>query len=174
MSRSFAIIGFVVASIAGCRSTPTGPELVAVEFHSEPPGAEVWVDSALAGQAPVTKRYAWNEKKPEKKVVFRMDGYYPETRVLTVNTAVIAVQMREALEMLAVTIDSDPPGALVEVNGSPAGTTPIDVRLERSAKQSHTVRLIKAGYRSEEAVVSADERGKPVKVQLKPLIPRLP
>lgn len=174
MSRSFAIIGFVVASIAGCQGVPTAPDLVAVEFHSEPPGAEVWVDNALAGQAPVTKRYAWDEKKPEKKVVFRMDGYYPETRPLTVNTAVIAVQMREALEMLAVAVDSDPPGATVEVNGSPAGTTPVNVRLDWSAKLSHTVRLIKAGYRSEEAVVEESGKGKPVKVQLKSLIPRLP
>jgi hypothetical protein len=101
MKPRHLLLGLLLSALAGCSAVPGAPELVAVEFFTDPPGAEVWVDDALAGQTPVTKSYAWAKENEVKQVVFKMDGYFAEKRFITENTAVIAVQLREALEMLA-------------------------------------------------------------------------
>jgi serine/threonine-protein kinase len=55
-----------------------------------------------------------------------------------------------------ISVESDPPGAAVWLDGQPVGATPLTTRLAADARE-HTVKLELAGYRTEQRQVVADK-----------------
>jgi hypothetical protein len=160
-------------ALAGCGPMRRTPSEVPVEFMTDPEGAGVWVDGKLAGTTPLQTSFSWPKHLLSRQIEFRLDGYFPEVRTISRSTAILAVQMQDASDMMAFRIETDPPGAALEVNGRQAGITPLEIRV--SAKEArHLVRATLAGYRAEEVVVERNRKGEPVKLKLKPAIPRLP
>jgi len=152
------------------------PESMSVKFDSTPAGAEVWVNRVLLGTTPTTAKYDWMAKSPSKQVEFRLDGYARETRELTKAVPHLDVKLKEAKETVALRIESDPPGASIEIDGAFAGVTPSDVPLEWSVKsiKRHSLRIVRAGYWREEVQVDETRKNEAVTVKLRPLIPTLP
>lgn len=152
------------------------PDSVVAKFESDPPGAEVWVDGVLLGPTPRTKEYPWTAASPSRKVEFRMEGYAPETKSLTKAVPLVAVKLTEKVENVTLRVETDPPGATVEVDSAFAGKTPADVRLEWSvqSKKRHAIRIIRAGYWHEDVAVEESRKRSPVSIRLRPLLPRLP
>jgi len=149
---------------------------VVAKFESDPKGAEVWVDGSLIGQTPWTEKYAWHEGTPAKSVEFRLNGYVTETRKLTRDASVVTATLKEAIESIPVRVECFPPGAHLEIDGVPVGKAPPEIRLDWSVKKvkHHTLKFIRAGYRSEEVRVEDSQKTAPVTVRLTPLLPRLP
>lgn len=65
---------------------------------------------------------------------------------------------------VALVVRSEPPGARVAIDGEPAGTTPVTVRVETGG---HTVTLAKEGYLDEERAVTVGEKGLELDVPLR-------
>jgi hypothetical protein len=175
--KSAAISIVVLMALAGCRGAATmDAETVGVEFHSDPSGADVLVDGILAGHTPLSASFDWPPSNDERKVEFRLTGYLPEVRPLKPTTAVIAVRLQEAVGMYAVRIETDPPGATIELDDKPAGVTPAQVRINTSTVTTRrpVLRVILPGYRTEEIPVDGLRRDETIRLQLKPLLPRLP
>ena len=166
------LAAIALAALAGCHVPPEADNSIFIEFHSDPAGAEVWVDGVFAGQTPLLEKYEWAPEHHPKKVVFRLEGYIPETRPLTEDSTIIEVRMQEVIEMLTFRVESDPPGATLEYEGGRLGTTPAEVRLDLQSPTSDLL-VILPGYRSEIVTGKDLRKGDPVRVQLTPLIPRL-
>jgi PEGA domain-containing protein len=152
------------------------PESVVTKFESDPPGAEVWVDGVLAGPTPRSEKYDWSAAKTSRKVEFRMEGYAAEMKTLTKAVPRLAVGLTEVVEKVTVKVESDPPGAALEVDGASAGQTPSEVGLDWSvkSKRRHAIRIIRAGYWPEEVLVDGVRKREPVTIRLRPLLPRFP
>lgn len=152
------------------------PESILSKFDSDPAGAEVWVDGKLLGTTPRSEKYDWHAASPARSVEFRMAGYVTETKTLTKSAPLVAARLKEAVETLPLKLEIEPADAMVEVDGGPAGPAPAEIPLEWSVKtrKRHELKFIRAGYRSEEVVVDADRKGEPVRIRLRPLLPRMP
>jgi hypothetical protein len=167
------LAALALGALAACHVPAKDEDAIFVEFHSDPAGAEVWVDGIFAGQTPLVERYEWPSIEHRKKVVFKLNGYIPETRAMTGDSSIIEVRMQEIIEMLAFRVESDPPGATLEYAGGRLGTTPADVRLA-SPSPASDLRVILPGYRSEVVAPEKFRTGEAVRVRLVPLVPRLP
>ena len=152
------------------------PESMSVKFESTPSGAEVWVDNQFAGTTPRSEKYDWRAGSKPRKVEFRMAGYATETRQLTKAAPLVEVRLKEAVETVALRVESDPPGASIEIDGVFAGSTPANVPLEWTVKSKklHALRIVRAGYWREDVQVDESRKLDPVTVKLRPLIPSMP
>lgn len=173
MACRILMTGLLALALGGCASAPTISRPVPIEFHSEPAGADVWVDGTFAGNTPLIQRFEWPSDRASRRVEFRMSGYIPESREITGEMAVLAVLMQEAVDLMVLRVESVPPGATVKIGPNAVGTTPLDVRVGSKGPQP-PLSVTLAGYRSEAIAIESVKAGEPLRVHLQPLIPSLP
>ncbi len=145
-----------------------------IRVNSNPPGAEVAVNlngtwRGYGATPAMVEYYAWHAENYGGRVVVSREGYYPESEEFIPGLAPKSMEMDFDLEPLpayAFSIESDPPGALVEAyrevwDFSPAqgrrvrtgrfgwvalGETPLEGRMLETPDGIVTVRLSKPGF----------------------------
>ncbi len=141
-----------------------GAKRTEVSIHTEPKGATVEVEGKNAGTATdgslIVRDLEVGRAYP---VVARLDGYVPRQAV--VQPRADGTEVTLVLEALAptVTLDSTPTGAAIEIDGAPAGTTPITVKTLQAGK-TVTVVFKKAGYQDATATLEVPGPGKETKL----------
>jgi len=143
-----------------------GPSVLRIE--TEPAGASVWLDGQEAGRAPV----AWPSIRPGvHKVRVAADGYAPAGLTLVVRPGEAPPPLRFVMEPLIakLRVRSEPPDAVVRIDGQPVGNTPLDsIDL---APGPHEVRLERRGFSPASQAIEA-RAGETVEVSLR-LDPRV-
>jgi hypothetical protein len=152
------------------------PVPVQVRFTSNPPGAKVEIDGQYQGfTTPWDVSHEWKPSIKERTVKLTMDGYRDQVRKFTMETKTVAVDMEEILRQVPVQVETIPAGAAVEVDGVSAGETPGQVTLVWSvSRRSNNLIISRPGYQSEEVKLSEAQAKAPVKVRLRPMLPKLP
>lgn len=119
---------------------------------STPPGATLSIGGATLGtwKTPYT---ATRLKPGEYDVVFSLDGYVPATKTIKVVAGRMASVSADLVQKGAtVTINSDPIGANIFVDGSPTGqTTPAQLKLDAG---DHRIVVRKAGFAEENTAMT--------------------
>jgi serine/threonine-protein kinase len=129
------------AEEAPSRRIPTAV-LSTFRIEAEPEGATVWVDEAEVGKAPVVTAV----RGGRHTVRVAVDGYAPAELSLDVAPGTAPPPLRFALEpvTMRLTVESEPPGATVRVDGKPIGVSPIEAAMVPPG--THEVRLEKKGF----------------------------
>lgn len=141
-----------------------GAKKTAVTIKTVPNGATVEVEGKNAGTAAdgtlVVRDLEVGRPYP---IVARLDGYVARQAVVQPREGGTEVTL--VLEALAptVTFDSTPTGAALEIDGVPAGTTPVTVKTLQAGK-SVTVVFKKAGYQDASATLDVPGPGKETKL----------
>jgi len=143
------------------------PDRASVRFDSDPAGAEVRVDGAAIGTTPLTADLT----SGTRRVAVALSGYRPASRTIVVVAERPLVVPSFRLEPLPgrLSVTSEPPGALVSVDGAFRGETPVE--LELPAGRAHALKARKAGHDDAEASVTL-ARGEVRAVELR-LLPQL-
>jgi formylglycine-generating enzyme required for sulfatase activity len=118
------------------------PAWAAVTFRSQPPGATVRVDGNLEGTTPTTAEVIAGSHAVE----IVLDGYKPHRQRIEVvaNQPLDLPTVSLAPSDGSLTVNSDPAEALVTVDGTFRGSTPVDIELAPGAEYQITVS--KSGY----------------------------
>jgi serine/threonine-protein kinase len=127
--------------LASPSPVPSGPGVLRIE--TEPAGAMVVVDGANAGRAPV----ALASVRPGVHMVrVSADGYAPAGLTLEIKHGEVLPPLRFVMEPLTakLRVHSEPPDALVRLDGQPIGTTPLES--SSLAPGHHEIRLERRGY----------------------------
>ncbi len=110
-----------------------------VEFESDPPGADIYLDDRLIGRTPRVDLVEGGEHA----VKFRFEGYYENTTSVTVVDKTQSVLARATLQRIppgTLTIECEVPGAEVFIDGKAVGKAPTSgLRLEPGR---HRVRVL--------------------------------
>jgi hypothetical protein len=152
------------------------PDEIATLFESQPAGAEVLINGVKEiERAPATFNLKWYTYEKEYEVEFRLEGYKPWRKTIKSKKEgpkVVAV-LEEIERPALVRVECLPSGAVIEVDGQPAGVSPGDVQVTWSiSRKSHALKFSRPGYESK--VVTVDESQKTLSVRLAPALPRLP
>jgi TonB family protein len=117
-----------------------GPATFRVE--AVPPGARVWVDEVDVGQAPIALPVSGGRHK----VRVAVDGYAPAELSLDITAGTAPPPLRFVLEPVTVrlSVDSEPTGATVRVDGKTIGVAPIAGATVQPGR--HEVRVEKRGF----------------------------
>jgi eukaryotic-like serine/threonine-protein kinase len=133
-----ALGGAVPIRAAMTRGEPTMSDGLRVE--TQPPGASVWIDGRMVGEAPLSIR---DLRSGLHQVRVSEDGYAPAELAFEIPDGMRPPPLRFVMAPLVAPTEiySDPAGAAVTVDGRPIGTTPIEkltlgpgthaIRLER-------------------------------------------
>ncbi|MBL0220839.1 MAG: PEGA domain-containing protein [Myxococcales bacterium] len=141
-----------------------GVKKTEVAIHTVPKGATVEVEGKSAGTASdgtlVVRDLEVGRAYP---VVARFEGYVPRQTVVQPRAGANDITL--VLEALAptVTLDSSPTGANVEIDGAPAGTTPLTLT-SLVAGKSVTIVFKKNGYQDATAKLDVPGPGKETKL----------
>ena len=131
------------------------PAWADVHIGSEPPGAEVLIDTRPHGTTPLDTEIIMGRRE----VGLRLSGYKPVRIWQTFDAGSTVVLDGIVLEANdgALQLDSRPAGATVSIDGKFHGSTPVSVELKSGV--SHQVKLSKPGYQavSETVTVEPDE-----------------
>ncbi len=99
-----------------------------IDLASEPPGATVTIDGAIVGSTPL---YGQKIAAGNRTVRFEHDRYLPEERVVEIEgfgkQSSLAVTLAPAWAIF--TLETDPGGATVAVDGTEKGVTPLELEL---------------------------------------------
>lgn len=119
---------------------------IAVTLRSDPPDAQVWIDNHLKGSTPLELTLLPWEKS---KITLKRAGYAECTREISPPPRGSTLELDFPLipAGVMVRVESDPPGAIIAVDGRVAGAAPLDVPVaedRRGKKLSITATL--AGY----------------------------
>ena len=143
------------------------PGWAPVTVASRPAGAEVRIAGQVQGTTPATLELGAGAAELE----FRLPGY--KTRKLPI--LVVAAQPQTLPDVVlesadaTVVLSSTPSGALVTVDGSYRGRTPLNVSV--SPDREHRLLLTRDGHENAEAVVTlAAEERKSLALALKPIL----
>lgn len=144
---------------------PTKPRTL-LQVASTPPGAEVSVDGQPRGQAPFDV-----ELEPGRhSVKASMAGHEEwtgEVRLEEARPYRLQIDLKQRRALAFVSVESEPSGAAVLVNGQPEGQTPLGLELPLG---QHAIRVSLAGHEDWQAPLTlAEEREYPVRVTLRPL-----
>lgn len=128
-SRTWALGGAVALILAGLGlgwrawslAQPTRAAVTPVEVTSDPDGADVTVNGALRGRAPLRL-----DLRPEEaaQITVSREGYLSRTVVLEPGQGALFLRL-EAKAGVTVDVLSDPEGAEVLLDGEPRGRTPL-------------------------------------------------
>ncbi|HJS59296.1 MAG TPA: PEGA domain-containing protein [Vicinamibacteria bacterium] len=143
------------------------PDRASVRFASEPAGAEVRVDGVALGQTPL----AVDLTSGVRGLEVALPGFRKATRRIEVIAGTPLVVPMFRLEPLPgrLSVTSEPPGAVVSVDGAFRGETPVE--LELPAGRAHGVKVTKVGHDGAEARVTL-ARGEERTLELR-LVPQL-
>jgi eukaryotic-like serine/threonine-protein kinase len=121
---------------AETRRVPSLP--AGLRLETRPPGASVWIDGRVAGEAPLTMR---DLRPGVHQLRVAEEGYAPAELTLEIPQGTSVPLLRFVLAPLhtPTEIFSDPAAAAVTVDGRPIGTTPIGKLT--LGPGSHTIRL---------------------------------
>lgn len=138
-----------------------------VTITTVPPGANLWIDGQKKGSTPYMLQ-ADLKGAPEKefRVRLEMKGYIPAETSVTLHpgdNTDLPVSLKEVPvtppppTTAAVTIESNPPGAMISINGKRVGTAPYvySVDLKKKPQESIRVRAELAGYVATETSLTA-------------------
>jgi hypothetical protein len=117
-----------------------------LEIPANPADALIKIDGTFQGKTPLTIEWA----NPSCDLLIEKDGWstYSERLELEPGKNVIEYSLESTRVRLSV--DSDPSGAQVYLDGKPAGRTPLK---EDLAPGEHTIRLQKVGFRTVEETI---------------------
>ena len=109
---------------------------------SEPAGAEVLIDGEPVGRTPLE---ALQLEAGDYRLELRARRYLPLVQALTISGREVEQQLQLALDpaWAEVSVDSQPPGATVLVDGEAAGSTPATLEI---LEGTHRLGLQLAGY----------------------------
>jgi hypothetical protein len=144
------------------RPTSDAPRPCYLNAVSTPSGANVFIDSSLAGRSPLRKQVSCGKHS----VRFELASYGTVDRSVSIrrgSTAKVAAQMSRPPTSLRV--ESSPSGATVRVNGATVGVTPLSTSVTSGVPA--TVTLSKAGFKSVTQKVTPNPGGGRVGVTLK-------
>lgn len=173
----FAIGLLAVAAVAGltrdqwrrpaAAAAPVGPTLVPLEVQAEPAGAQVWLDERPMGRVPVVLSLP---APGRHRVRVALAGFAPAQITLESRPGSPLAPMFFALQPLRATlhVESQPPGASVEVDGQALGRTPLSAAALTPG--SHVVRVLLDGFQPWQDTLSASV-GDAVRLQAN-LVPR--
>ena len=136
--------------IEGAGSTQTleavlEPRWAAISFTSQPPGATVEVSGSRIGTTPLTA----NLMEGSHTFTLMLKGHKPYRSRLAVVTGEAQTLPNARLPVAdgLLTVESNPPGATVTVDGVYGGETPLTVDLEPGV--AHEVEVSRAGYETQ-------------------------
>lgn len=119
---------------------------ISVSLKTDPPAADVWIDNQLKGTTPVELTLLPWERT---KVTLKRPGYAPFTQEIAPPERGSKLDLMFPLtpNETMLQVASDPPGAIIAVDGRVIGAAPIDVPLN-AAKQGDEVSISAtlAGY----------------------------
>jgi len=135
------------------------PKPGALDVKSEPGGAMVQIDGKDVGATPCSK---WVSPGEEHSVTISAEGYYPESRKVTLQPEgkeVVSIVLKE-IPKGTLEVKSAPSGAKVWVDGKDLGVTPYSGSVV--AGEEHTVTVSAKGYRFKNQKVTVKPKGKEV------------
>jgi hypothetical protein len=157
----FAVLG-LVAIVAWPRFTAAARTEITV--HTVPPGATVEVEGRNAGTAADGNLVLHDlEIGRAYPIVARLEGYEPKQSVVQPHDGENAVTIELVAHSATVELDSTPTGAMVEINGKPAGTTPLTVR-NLAPNSTANVSFQKPGYHEATTKLAVPAPGKETKL----------
>lgn len=144
---------------------------------STPPGAEVWLDGRRQEQA--TPMAANVPAGVPHRVELVLDGYerHVVEDVMVSRDEPASVSATLVPNHVALSVSSNPRGAVVRLGSRTLGTTPLSLRLAASdlpPGRTHELSISKQGYHTVTIPAVALEPGSPVRIQreLAPVAPR--
>lgn len=140
------------------------PAWAHISISSDPSGVDVTIDGTTIGQTPVTSEIL----QGSRSITLTKPEFKPLTLVQSV-TAGHDIELKSVkLEPVdgQLTVNSNPDGATVTVDGAFLGTAPLTVNLV--AGTPHTIRVSKSGYSStENAITLQPDQEQTVNLKLK-------
>jgi len=133
------------------------PKPGAIEVKSSPSGAKVQIDGKDMGATPCSK---WVSPGEEHSITVSAEGYYPESRKVTLQPEgkeVVSVVLKE-IPQGTLEVKSEPSGAKVWVGGKDVGVTPYSGSIV--AGEEHTVIVSAEGYNFKSQKVTVQSKGK--------------
>ena len=149
--KKFYILGVIMALlfVGGLMFFGTlggGAESLAV--LSDPAGAEIYLNGKRIGITPTSLK-----EKKDMELTFKLSGY--QDKVIPLTTEAWPKELNITLEKAGtaeeippgpgqkktIQVTSTPPGATIEMDGKPVGTTPVQVTLEDAAKHEIILKL---------------------------------
>jgi len=136
-----------------------------ISITSRPSEAEVYIDGRFQGKTPVTDLRA---AKSNIQVRVTKDDFQPQSGSLTLDPGRNEKHFVLNRNVYTLTIESDPPGAAVNVNGKPESETPVAIR-NLPFGEELTIRLELEGYQVfvTPALLTAEEPEFTLKANLK-------
>jgi formylglycine-generating enzyme required for sulfatase activity len=146
------------------------PDWIDVPLHSEPAGADVFIDNQLQGQTPLTLQLL----SGIRQIKLSKNGYSDWLKTLNVQTdqplLLDSVTLNPASAQLHIT--SSPAAAQITVNGIYQGETPLNADIEPG--QTASVMAIKAGYHTQTRDLTIGSDNPPaLHLKLSPILGRI-
>lgn len=141
---------------------------ITVSLKSDPPDAQVWIDNQRKGTTPLELTLLPWEKT---KLTLKRTGYADLTREVSPPERGNRLDLNFPLIPLGlmVRVESDPPGAIIAINGRVAGASPIDVPIDtEKSGQSIAITATLAGYAqaTQKLEIPADAGSQPLSTLL--------
>lgn len=132
---------------------------------SEPNGAEVALDSGLAGRTPINLEV----KGGIHGLTVSSDGYDPQTESITIDTSSSMIKRHYELtrSIGTITLNLSPAGGTVKLDGKVV-TVPNN-KLRLPVRTSHTLQYAKKGFNTESVDFTVAEKDNAVSVRLTPI-----
>ncbi|WP_232473523.1 PEGA domain-containing protein [Thermococcus profundus] len=122
-----------------------------LKVDTNPTGAKVYINGSLIGTTPL-QNYKLPTGRHQLKLV--KEGYKEYVTTIEIGPGLTTIVMvRLTPEPAVLTINSDPSGAKVYINGSYEGVTPLDLTLQPG---TYEVRLLKEDYEDYTSVVTLE------------------
>jgi hypothetical protein len=153
-----AIVGMFALIAIAAWPRLFGAKKTQVSFVTVPKGAAIEIDGKPAGSSGEAGLVSELEIGRAYPVIARLDGYEPKQEVIEPRGGdKVTIQLVALAPKIE--IDSQPTGAAVELNGKPAGTTPIEVATLAPGSTAE-VHFKKSGYHDATAKLDVPGPGK--------------
>ncbi|HSD90560.1 MAG TPA: PEGA domain-containing protein [Kofleriaceae bacterium] len=163
---SLAIVAmFALIAIAAWPRLFPGKKTAQVTFTTVPKGATIEIEGRNEGSTTNGTLVRTLEVGRAYPVVARLEGYEPKTSVVQPQAGGSSVSFELVARVSTITIETQPPGATVEVDGKPLGTTPVSITTLPPGSSQNVV-LKKNGYRDQTTSLTVPGPGKELSVVL--------